>query len=114
MEGLILEAVVCVLSPDCSAPTAAPNCFESAADFVELEAEAGRHNRTAGITGFLLFTRPFFLQYIEGPPARCPKQKYGTIIPAEKHYQQQIPARQNQGGRKWTIFLSKGHPGVPW
>ena len=37
------------------------------AQLAELGRRASSHNAVCGITGFLLYTRPFFLQYMEGP-----------------------------------------------
>ena len=48
--------------------TVAPDCRMSIADVQRLGDRAARRNAELGLTGFLLFTRPFFLQYLEVHP----------------------------------------------
>jgi len=47
-----------------------PNRPMSSEEIVTLGQKASRCNAQLGVTGFLLYTEPYFLQYLEGPPGQ--------------------------------------------
>jgi len=54
------------------------------AEIIEIGRRAAKSNASLGVTGFLLYTKPFFLQYLEGAPAQV-KDLYTRIRRDPRH-----------------------------
>jgi len=65
----------------------------NSSEIIELGRNAARVNSSLGVTGFLLYTKPYFLQYLEGTPTQV-KELYTRIRRDPRHNNVTILASQ--------------------
>ena len=74
----------------------------TSAELTELGQRASAKNAQRGVTGFLLYTNPYFLQYLEGPPAEV-KAVFAAIHGDPRHHNVTIVMSRlvHHGARRW-------------